>query len=223
MKVDLGTAGTWEPGCFEPGHCPATTTGNMAYMEPPDANLILDSLRRRVRAMHSLWEDAVATMDLAQVNHVERVGVLPIAFSLFHFTQIEDGSATVLGAGDMVFDARWAERIGLAIADHGKHRTVEEMTGQRIGNYGAFRQYMDLVFSKTEAWLAGLTTAELADVIVTRPFPPHIASTYSARVAGAAGIARLDAAECWIYQHGLRHMGEIEHARALVGLQGMTS
>ena len=33
----------------------------------------------------------------------------------------------------------------------------------------------------------------------------------------------LDATECWIYQHGLRHMGEIELARGLVGLGGMTS
>jgi hypothetical protein len=33
----------------------------------------------------------------------------------------------------------------------------------------------------------------------------------------------LDAVECWIYQHALRHMGEIEHARGLVGLHGMTS
>lgn len=29
--------------------------------------------------------------------------------------------------------------------------------------------------------------------------------------------------ECWTYQHGLRHMGEIELARGLVGLGGMTS
>ena len=58
---------------------------------------------------------------------------------------------------------------------------------------------------------------------MTRPFPPQIATTYSARVAGPDGIMRLDALECWIYQHGLRHMGEIEHARALVGLGGMTS
>jgi hypothetical protein len=33
----------------------------------------------------------------------------------------------------------------------------------------------------------------------------------------------LEATECWIYQHGLRHMGEIELARGLVGLAGMTS
>ena len=186
-------------------------------------DLILDSLRRRMRAMHSLWEDAVATMDLDQVNHVEREPVLPIAFSLFHFVQIEDSSATILGAGPMVYDGEWAGRMGLAIEDHGKHKTVDEMVGQRIGDYDAFRAYMDAVFAKTESWLATLEPEALTEVVVPRPFPPQIASTYSARVAGDAGIARLDGIECWIYQHGLRHMGEIEHARALVGLQGMTS
>ena len=185
--------------------------------------LILDSLRRRLRALHSLWEDAVATMELDQVNHVERDEVLPIAFSLFHFVQIEDGSATMLGAGPMVYDDTWGKRIGLAIEDHGKHRTVEEMVLQRIGDYDAYREYQAAVFDKTETWLAALDPSTLHDVIVARPFPPNIASTFSARVAGEAGITRLDGTECWIYQHGLRHMGEIEHARALVGLQGMTS
>ena len=185
--------------------------------------LVLDSLRRRMRAMHSLWEDAVATMDVDQVNHVEREPVLPIAFSLFHFVQIEDGSATMLGAGPMVYDESWADRMGLAIADHGKHKTVDEMVAQRIGNYDGFRDYMGLVFAKTENWLAGLDPATLTDIVVPHPYPPNIATTYSARVGGETGITRLDATECWIYQHGLRHMGEIEHARALVGLQGMTS
>ncbi|HEX7167182.1 MAG TPA: hypothetical protein VF230_09400 [Acidimicrobiales bacterium] len=185
--------------------------------------VVLDSLRRRLRALHSLWEDAVATMDIDHVNHVEREAVLPIAFSLFHFVQLEDVSASGLGAGAIVYDDSWGERIGIAIADHGKHRTVEEMLAQRIGDYEAFRAYMDAVFAKTEAWLAGLDPSSLADVVVARPFPPQIASTFSARVAGEGGITRLDAIECWIYQHGLRHMGEIEHARALVGLQGMTS
>ncbi len=185
--------------------------------------LILDSLRRRMRALHSLWEDAVATMDLDQVNYVERDVVLPIAFSLFHFTHIEDGSATILGAGPMVYDDEWATKIGLEIADNGKHKTVDEMVHQRIGDYDAYKEYQALVFDKTESWLRGLDPATLTEVVVTRPFPPQIASTFSARVAGEPGITRLDATECWIYQHGLRHMGEIEHARALVGLQGMTS
>ena len=187
------------------------------------ADLILDSLTRRMRSMHSLWEDAVATMDIDHVNHVEREPVLPIAFSLFHFVNIEDSSATILGAGPMIYDDTWAKRMGLGVEDHGKHRTVDEMVHQRIGDYDAFREYMDAVFAKTESWLAALDPGTLSEVIVRRPFPDQIASTFSARVAGELGITRLDATECWIYQHGLRHMGEIEHARALVGLEGMTS
>jgi len=186
-------------------------------------DLILDSLQRRMRAMHSLWEDAMGTMGPEQVNHVERARVLPIAFSLFHFVHIEDGSASVLGAGPMVYDDAAAERMGLAIADNGKHRSVDEMVHQRIGDYEAFRAYAAAVFAKTEDWLAALDPASLPEVVVAPPYPPQIASTYSARVGGERGITRLDATECWIYQHGLRHMGEIEHARALVGLGGMTS
>ena len=60
-------------------------------------------------------------------------------------------------------------------------------------------------------------------VLITRPFPPQVASTYSAQVAGPEGVTVLDGFECWLYQHGLRHMGEIELARGLVGLGGMTS
>jgi hypothetical protein len=188
------------------------------------ASLALDSLRRRVRAMHSLWREAVATMSAEQVNHFEREGVLPIAFSLFHLAQIEDGSVTMLGGPPLVYEDGWGERMDLAIADHGKHRTVEEMVGQRIGDYEAFREYQGLVFEKTESWLEGLDPESLLDVVIARPFPPQVASTFSARVAAdGEGMTRLDAAESWIYQHGLRHMGEIEHARGLVGLSGMTS
>ena len=60
-------------------------------------------------------------------------------------------------------------------------------------------------------------------MVVPHPFPLQIASTYSARVAGPQGITVLDGFECWLYQHGLRHMGEIELACGLVGLGGMTS
>lgn len=187
------------------------------------ASILLGSLQRRMRAMHSLYEDALSSMDLDQVNQVEREPVLPIAFSLFHFVRIEDSSASALGAGPGVYGESWATAIRVAIDDHGKERSVQEMVGQRLGDLGAFGEYMGRVFSKTESWLGTLEPAALDEVVVTRPFPPAIASTYSARVAGPSGITRLDATECWIYQHGLRHMGEIEHARALVGLQGMTS
>jgi hypothetical protein len=192
-------------------------------MTDGSTELVLDSLQRRMRAMHSLYRDAVATMTLDHVNHFEREGVLPIAFSLFHITNMIDASFMLMTGTLPIWNDEWAERTGVAIADHGKHRTVEEMVGQRIGDYDAFIEYMEAVFSRTEEWLDGLDPAELERVVITRPFPPQIASTYSARVAGPDGITLLDATECWIYQHGLRHMGEIELARGLVGLNGMTS
>ena len=186
-------------------------------------DLILDSLQRRMAAMHSLYYQAVDTMDLGHVNHFEREGVLPIAFSLFHYTNMEDASFLLLTGIAPIWDAEWQTRVQMAIDDHGKERTVDEMVDQRIGDYLAFGDYQRAVFGRTEAWLGDLDAAELTRVIVPRPLPPVVADTYSARVAGPDGITVLDALECWIYQHGLRHMGEIELARGLVGLGGMTS
>ena len=185
--------------------------------------LVLDSLRRRIAALHTLYEDALATMDLSHVNHFERDGVVPIAFSLFHYVNVHDGSFMLLTGQAPIWNDEWQSRVGLTVNDHGKHRTVDEMVHQRIGDLEAFRDYMRAVFSRTETWLADLAPDELDRVVITRPFPPQIASTFSPRVAGEPGITVLDGFECWIYQHGLRHMGEIELARGLVGLQGMTS
>ncbi len=186
-------------------------------------DLLIDSLRRRMHALFSLYEDAVATMDLDQVNHFEREGVLPIAFSLFHYVNMVDASFLLMTGTAPVWDDGWAARVAPAIPDHGKERTVAEMVHQRIGDYEQFQDYMRVVFGRVEEWLAGLRPSDLSRVLVARPLPDQVASTYSARVAGPEGITLLDAAECWIYQHGLRHMGEIELARGLVGLGGMTS
>jgi hypothetical protein len=188
-----------------------------------DGRLVLDSLRRRMRAMHSLYTDAMSSMTAAQVNHFEREGVVPIAFSLFHVANLADASFLLMTGTPPLWDEGWQARVRPAIADHGKHRSVEEMVHQRIGDYEAFQEYLHAVFGRVEDWLEGLEPAELTRVVVARPLAEQIASTYSARVAGPDGVTVLDAVECWLYQHALRHMGEIEHARGLVGLGGMTS
>ena len=186
-------------------------------------DLVLDSLQRRMRTMHGLYYQATGSMTLEQVNHFEREGVLPIAFSLFHYTNMEDASFLLITGIPPVWDAAWQAEVQMAIDDHGKHRTVDEMIHQRIGDYDAFCEYQRTVFDRTEAWLAEVDPTIFTNVLIPRPFPPQVASTYSARVAGDDGITVLDGLECWLYQHGLRHMGEIEHARGLVGLTGMTS
>jgi hypothetical protein len=186
-------------------------------------DLLIDSLQRRMATMHGLYYQATSTMDVTHVNHVERPGTLPIAFSLFHYTNMEDASFMLITGESPVWNDEWQQRVQVSVNDHGKHRTVDEMMAQRIGDYDEFCGYQRTVFDRTEAWLAQISPDELERVVVPRPFPDQIASTYSARVAGPDGITVLDAAECWMYQHGLRHMGEIELARSFVGLGGMTS
>ena len=181
------------------------------------------SLSRRLGAVHSLYYEACATMDLEQVNRVVVPGVLPIAFSLVHQVLIEDGSVVFVGGPVPQMSEAWAARMGLAINDPGKEKSVAEMMHQRIGDYQAFLELQRLVFDATEQFVAAIDPSTFADVIVAFPYGPALAQTFSARVGGDAGITRSDAIECWIYQHALRHMGEIEHARALVGLTGMTS
>ena len=57
--------------------------GSSSYLGGPMSNqLILDSLQRRMKALFSLYDDAIDSMDLEHVNHFEREGVVPIAFCL---------------------------------------------------------------------------------------------------------------------------------------------
>lgn len=184
----------------------------------------LDSIRNRVRGLHSLWVEAADTMDTEHVNHYERPGVLPIAFTVHHAINIEDSSVNFLMRGQLPIWHRddWASRTAVAIDNHGKELTVAEMESQRIGNWTAYKEYMHTVFAETESWLESLAPTDLETVLFNGEFPDMFKKAYIARVVQDQ-IRLVDAIECWVFQHGIRHMGELEHARALVGLGGMTS
>ena len=181
------------------------------------------SLVRRLRAVHSLYDEACATMTLDQVNAVTSSN--DTADCLFpgapgSHRRWKLGLSWRTGSP---FDDGWASRIGLGVKDHGKARSVAEMMHQRIGDYGAFREFQQSVFDASETYVASIEPDSFMDVIAPAPYGETLAHTFSALVGGDAGITRSDALECWVYQHALRHMGEIEHARSLVGLSGMTS
>jgi hypothetical protein len=185
----------------------------------------LASLQRRIKGMHSLWDEALSTMTLEQVNFFERDGVLPIAFSVNHMARIEDQTVQVLFKGETPIWNRdgWAEKVGVTVDDAGKELTVQEMQELRFTDYGAFCDFAAAVFATTEAWLDGLDPARLTEELFDGIVPPLFQKAYVARVVGDGPILLLDGIECWVFQHGIRHLGELEHARALVGLGGMTS
>ena len=186
-------------------------------------NLVQDSLVRRMRTMFSLYYDAVDTMSLEQVNHVDQPGRLPIAFSLFHYVNLHDATFMAITGEMPTWNDEWSDRVQPVFPAHGKDLPVEEMANQRIGDYEGFKDYQRAVFSRTQAHLESMDPSDFLRVVVAAPYPPQVQGTYSARCAGDAGITVLDAFECWHYQHGLRHMGEIELARGFLGLGGMTA
>lgn len=189
-------------------------------------DVFIDSLRNRMRAMNRLWEMAVSDLTLDQMNHQERQGVLPMAFSFSHFIKIQDqsvsgalrGEPALWGAGG------WAKKVGVTVDAIGREESVEEMEQIRFGNLDAWKEYQAQVLARTTETFETITEETLMEVIIPA-LPESMANIYCAIVVGGVGqpVRKLEVAECFIYQHGLRHMGEVEHGRALVGLQGMTS
>ena len=107
--------------------------------------------------------------------------------------------------------------------DLGREATVEEMQHIRFKDADAWRAYQSAVIVRTNNVLETITEDLLAEVMIPK-LPPNMQQIFCAIVIGPdAPLRKLDVLECFVYQHGLRHMGEIEHGRALVGLQGMTS
>ncbi|MCH8994289.1 MAG: hypothetical protein IH959_04895 [Chloroflexi bacterium] len=62
------------------------------------SEILVTSLRNRIRALNTIWERAVSDMTLEQVNHHERPGVLPLAFSMSHYIRSVDQRAISPGA-----------------------------------------------------------------------------------------------------------------------------
>jgi hypothetical protein len=190
------------------------------------SEVFVTSLRNRVMAMNGLWTRCVQDMTLEQVNHQERAGVLPIAFSLSHFIRAQDQSISgpFLGERRPLWESGgWGDKVGVTVDRLGREESVAEMESIRFGDFDAWRSYQAAVIERTTQCLSHVELNELLTVLMPK-LPPNMQQIFCAMVIGPdAPLRKLDVLECFVYQHGLRHMGEIEHGRALVGLQGMTS
>jgi hypothetical protein len=190
-----------------------------------ETDMLVSSLRNRIRAMNILWERALSDMSLDQFNHHERQGVLPICFSFGHFMRAQDQSVSgvFLKEPPLWITGGWAAKTGINIDKLGREETVEEMQHLRFDDLDACRDYQTQVITRTTRALETITPELLAEVVFAQ-LPPNMQNIFCGIVVGPGNpIRKLEILECFVYQHGLRHMGEVEHGRALVGLQGMTS
>lgn len=181
-----------------------------------------DDLLARIRGMHALWNRGVADLTVEQVNHVERPGILPIAFTLVHYVRGEDASAVQLldAAGPL-----WDKHVGairFAGVDPRRGTPIAEAERVRIGDLDAWRTYQRAVFDRTEDLLGGAPDDLLQRAMFDGGRPDSLEGGFLGAYVSAGPIRRRNAIEAWIFQHGSRHLGELEHARSLVGLAGLS-
>lgn len=179
-------------------------------------------LLARVRGLHALWQRAVADLGPDQVNHVERAGILPIAFTLIHYVRGEDNNAVdLLGAKEHLWNEH-AGRIGSSGVDPRRGTPVAEAEKVRIRDMDAWRAYQTAVFERTERLLARADDALLDTQMFDGQRPDSLQGGFLGAYVSEGPIRRRNALEAWIFQHGSRHLGELEHARSLVGLGGLS-
>jgi hypothetical protein len=182
------------------------------------------SIARRIAAVHALWQRAVADLSVDHVNHFERAGVLPIAFTLMHYVVGEDRNVTrYLGADAMLWDQQgWAKRVGLVGDPPDRGTPMADAEVIRLGDMDAWRSYQTAVFARTERALATVPLGRFAQKALDRPPADRVKVPFIALLVPEGDFLVSDVCEAFLFQHAVRHLGELEHARALVGLGGLS-
>jgi hypothetical protein len=182
---------------------------------------MVESLKRRIRGMNQVWQMGASDLTLEQVNYQEREGVLPIAFTLSHIVRLQDGniSRNFLGEEALWETSDLFRQVGATVEALGRVEKVEEMEHMRFADLEAWKRYQTEVFRRTNLALDSLTEAVLSEVIVEKLEPPQ---SFPKLILGYGNsFTKFDVLEYYIYLHGVRHVGELEHARSLVGLHGV--
>jgi hypothetical protein len=177
----------------------------------------------RMGAINTLLDAAVTDLTLDQVNHRERAGVLSIAFSLTHVIGGQDRTvAKYLDRGPMLWDSgKFGARVGYGgeLPMRGTPMAVAEAI--QFKDLDAWREYQAAVFARTDSAIANTPLERFNEVAMAdRPKEPGGAFLFLLVPSGP--IRLLELVEAYLFQHAARHLGEIEHARALVGLGGLS-
>src|SRR5207245_9131465 len=113
------------------------------------------------------------------VNHSERAGVLPIAFTLLHYVVGEDRNGRFLGQRAMLWDEQgWAERVGLVGEPPVRGTPMADAEKLRLRDLGEWRAYQRAVFERTERALASAPIATFSGQAMDRPQPERLSGPF---------------------------------------------
>lgn len=169
-----------------------------------------DILRDGLRDMHGLLDKAISDMTAEQWNFRAKEGGLSPFFSLWHYVRTEDNivNFVVQGRNTVWLEGGYNEAFGLPRTSQGTGMTEDEAHAVQVADVERWAEYQKNVWQATDAYLASMSPEEFEARRVTIK-PVGEMSLWG----GLYGMC---------LSHGYRHVGEIEFARGIIGLGGLT-
>lgn len=171
---------------------------------------VLDVMKNGLRGMHGMLDTAVEGMTADQLNFRAAEGGISAFFSLWHYVRTEDNiiNFVVQHQNTVWLEGGYDERFGLPRTAQGTGMTDDEALAVRIEDVPGWLEYQRGVWAATDAYLETLDPASMEQVqVVIKPVGEM--SLWN----GLWGMC---------LSHGYRHVGEIEFARGLQGLGGLS-
>ncbi len=171
---------------------------------------VIDVMRNGLRNVHGMLDTAVDGMTADQLNFRAAEGGISAFFSLWHYVRTEDNivNFVVQHRNTVWLEGGYDERFGLPRTAQGTGMTDEEALAVRIEDVDGWLEYQRGVWAATDAYLEGLDPASMEEVrVVIKP---------------VGEMSLWDGLWGMCLSHGYRHVGEIEFARGVQGLGGLT-
>jgi len=170
----------------------------------------LEILQTSMESMHRLLDKTIEDMTLEQLNFRPQEGGVSPFFSLWHYVRTEDNVINwVIHRRPTVWlEGGYNETLGLDRNSQGTGMTAEQANAVVLRDLTVWRDYQPRVWQCTAEYLRSMNPEEFETRRVTiKPLPEM--SLWN----GLFGIC---------LSHGYRHIGEIEYARGVIGLGGLT-
>lgn len=170
----------------------------------------LEILRTGLTSMHALLDEAIGDMTVEQLNFRPAEGGLSPFFSLWHYVRTEDNIVNYIAQGrpTVWLEGGYDQRFGLHRTSQGTGMPEEDAKAMTLNDLEGWREYQPRVWQATDDYLATMSPDEFDTRTVTIK-PLGEMSLWQ----GLNGVC---------LSHGYRHVGEIEYARGILGLGGLT-
>ena len=169
----------------------------------------IEVVQQGLDGMHAMLDRAVPDMTADQWNARPADDGVSAFFSLWHYVRTEDNIVNWVAQRQSTvwLNGEWDQHFGLHRTSQGTGMTNEQANAVLLTDVDGWLTYQQQVWASTGEWITTLSLDDLDDEIVIKPTPP---------------MTIWQALTGMLLFHGYRHVGEVEHARGLLGLGGLT-